>query len=72
MEYYLQEVAGTDLMQSLPPAALDNIGLLAAASEHLVNSVLLTGAGLQRRPGHTQLLRSGVAAAVPPPRRPDR
>ena len=72
MEYYLQEVAGADLLQSLSPTALDRIGLLAAASEHLVNNVLLTGAGLQQRPGHTQFLRLGVAAAVPPPRPPDR
>ena len=43
LEYYLQEVAGTELMQDMSADALDRISLLAGASDYLVRHVLIEG-----------------------------
>ena len=44
LEFYLQEVAGTDLLQNLAGPMLERIGLLASASGALVRQLLLEGA----------------------------
>ena len=43
LEYYLQEVAGTELMQDMSDEALDRISLFAGASDQLVQNVLIRG-----------------------------
>ena len=47
LEFYLQEVAGTDLLQSLAGPMLDRIGLLAGECGALVRSTLLADAARQ-------------------------
>ena len=58
LEYYLQEVAGTELLQGLPADAVDRIGLLAGAADVLTDQVLIRGLAptaceRQRRGGET-------------------